>query len=78
MNQMIVQLNPPIPLQTPRGNGLAHFLIDYGIEHNLMWVIFINETGECWTYQNSEIRAEKNITIGRTFEKIIMPKSECF
>jgi len=62
---MILQLNPPFPLTTPKGNALAHFIIDYGCEHNLMWVCFIDETGECWTYPNFLIRAQKNITMGR-------------
>lgn len=62
---MILQLDPPIPLVTPKGNGLAHFMIDYGIEHHLMWVCFQNDTGECWTWRNPDIRIENNITLGR-------------
>lgn len=64
---MILQLNPPIPLDTPKGPALAHFIIDYGIESNLFWVCFQDETGECWTWDNKVIRAQKNITIGRTY-----------
>lgn len=63
---MILQLNPPVPLVTPRGNGFAHFLIDYSTEHDLIWVVFIDETGECWCYKNQEIRLQKNLTFGRT------------
>lgn len=66
---MITQLNPPIPLTTPKGDGYAHFLIDYSQEHNLMWVVFLDGTGECWTFQNPEIRAQKNITLGRKVGK---------
>lgn len=62
---MILQLNPPIPIETPKGEGLAHFIIDYGPEDNLYWVVFIKETGECWTYGNPYIRACKNVTLGR-------------
>jgi hypothetical protein len=62
---MISQLNPPLPVTTPKGSGLAHLVIDYGPEHNLFWVVFIDATGECWTYPNQEIRAQKNITLGR-------------
>lgn len=61
----ILQLNPPLPIECPKGKGLAHFLIDYGVEHDLQWVIFIDDTNECWTYQNSKVRALKNITQGR-------------
>lgn len=62
---MILQLNPPLPLDTPKGPALAHFLIDYGPEYNLMWVCFNDSNGECWTWQNTEIRAQKNITLNR-------------
>ena len=65
---MILQLNPPLPMQTPKGSGLAHFVIDYSIESNLFWVVFLDESGECWTFGNPEIRACKNITIGRLLE----------
>jgi hypothetical protein len=61
----IIQLNPPLPLSTPKGNGLCHFLIDYGPESYLYWVVFIDETGECWTYANPEIKAQKNISLNR-------------
>ena len=62
----VTQLNPPLPLETPRGKGLAHFMIDYGPEHHLMWTVFIEATGECWTFQNPDIRAGINVTLGRT------------
>ena len=50
---------------TPLGPGLAHVLLDYGLEHNLMGVVFLGDTGECWTFENSDIRADKNLTYGR-------------
>jgi hypothetical protein len=62
---MITQLNPPIPLETPKGRGFAHLLIDYGIEYDLIWVTFIDETGECWCFRNPEIRIQHNLTFGR-------------
>lgn len=62
---MILQLNPPLPLETPKGKGLAHFIIDYGIESDIYWVCFQDETRECWTWNNRDIKIQKNITIGR-------------
>lgn len=62
---MIIQLNPPIQLSTPKGKAIAHFLIDYGFEHDLIWVVFQTDTGECWCWNNKDIRADENITIGR-------------
>lgn len=62
---MMLQLNPPIPVDTPYGSAFAHMIIDYGQEHDLYWVCFQDETGECWTWSNKDIRAQKNITLGR-------------
>ena len=62
---MVTRIDPPIPILTPKGKALAHFLIDYGFEHDLYWVCFQDETGECWTWNNKDIRAQNNITAGR-------------
>lgn len=64
---MIIQLNPPLPVTTPKGKALAHFMIDMGPEHNINWVCFNDTNGECWTWQNPDIRAQKNITQGRDY-----------
>jgi hypothetical protein len=61
----IIQLNPTIPVDTPKGKGVAWLLLDYSEEHHIMWVVAIDDTGEVWTFQNPEIRAQKNITMGR-------------
>ena len=62
---MIVQLHPSIPVVTPQGNAQAMMVIDYGPEHDLVWVCFLDCNGQCWSYKNSEIRGQKNITMGR-------------
>ena len=64
----MLQLDPPLPVTTPRGKALAHVLTDYGIEHDLMWTCF-EADGECWTWRNQDIRAQTNVTFGRTGEK---------
>ena len=61
---MMLQLDPPLPLDTPKGSALAHVLIDYGPEADLIWVCF-QDNGECWSWRNSEVRAQRNITMGR-------------
>ena len=66
---MMLQLDPPIPVITPKGSALAHIIIDYGAEHHLFWVCFQDEGGECWTWPNYEIRAQNNITMGRNLWK---------
>jgi hypothetical protein len=62
---MLTQLNPTIPLITPKGKGFAHLVIDYSQEHDLMWVVFLDENGECWTFKNSEVRMIDNFSLGR-------------
>lgn len=59
---MILQLDPTIPLDTPRGPGQAHFLLDYGREHHLVWVVFLDDSGECWSYPNPLVRLRPNET----------------
>jgi len=61
----MIQLNPPLPLITPKGKGWAHFLIDRSQEHHLEWVVFIDKTRECWTFQNPEIKIQENYSMGR-------------
>ncbi len=62
---MITQLNPPLALDTVKGQGWAHFVIDYGPEHDLMWVVFMDKDGACWTVPNPEVRLQLNWTMGR-------------
>ena len=60
----MTQLDPPIPLDTPKGPAYAHLAIDYGQEHYLLFVCFVNETGECWIFPNREVRIQKNVSRG--------------
>ncbi len=60
----MTQLDPPIPLDTPKGPAYAHLAIDYGQEHYLLFVCFVNETGECWIFPNREVRIQKNVSMG--------------
>ena len=60
----MLQLNPALPVVTPKGKALAHVLIDYGLDHDVVWLCF-EADGECWCWRNQDIRAEKNITFGR-------------
>lgn len=62
---MILQLDPPIPMSCPKGEGMAILMIDYGMEFNFIWVIAINSTGEIWSFQNPHVRMLKNITMER-------------
>ena len=62
---MFTQLNPPLPLDTSKGRGYALAVIDYGLEHNLIWVTALNDTGQIWCIPNSDARMLPNWTAGR-------------
>jgi hypothetical protein len=63
---MFTQLNPPVPLHVlDKGDGYALAVIDYGQEHNLIWVTAIDATGEIWCAPNPKVRMQKNWTVGR-------------
>ncbi len=61
---MITQLNPTIPLDTPKGPAHAHLVIDYGQEHHLLWVCFLDASGQCWCFKNPQVRLRANPTMG--------------
>ena len=52
---MMMQLNPPLPVDTPRGAAYAHMVIDYSQEHYVLFVCFLQETGECWVLPNRDV-----------------------
>ncbi len=62
---MMLQLNPPIPLLTPKGPGRAIIVIDYSEDHDLVWTCFIDSSGEIWSFRNQEVRQVDNLTFGR-------------
>jgi hypothetical protein len=49
---------------TPNGKAMAQMFIDYGPEHDLIWVCF-EQDGEIWCWRNQQVRADKNTTFGR-------------
>ena len=64
----VIQLNPPLPVHSPKGPGLAHLVIDYGPEADLLWVVFLDADGTCWAVPNPDIRLRQNWSLGRRFE----------
>ena len=60
------QLNPSLPVTVEgKGPGSAFAVIDYGEEHNLIWVVAIDATGEIWCSPNPKVRMLNNWTMGR-------------
>ena len=69
---MFTQLNPQIPLHVlGKGDGIAFGLIDYGPEHNLIWVTALDANGEVWCAPNPTVRFQKNWTMSRPENPLI-------
>ena len=63
---MFTQLDPAIPLHVlGKGDGYAIGMIDYGQEHNLIWVTALSANGEIWCAPNPTVRMGRNWTMGR-------------
>lgn len=71
---MLTQLSPPIPFYvvSKDDTGVAYAVIDYSPEHNLIWVIAMDKSGEIWSCPNSDVRAVKNYSVGREIKKSLM------
>ena len=57
---MILQVNPPISVMTPLGEGECLFLIDYGPQLNSVWLVTLWENGDVIHVDSSEIRVAGN------------------
>lgn len=62
---MLIQLEPMLPVMTPKGKGFAFVLIDYGQEFDTLFKTIISATGEVWDIPQSQIRGVVNISMGR-------------
>ena len=62
----VIRLQPPIWLHTPKGEARAHFLIIVDEDDDDEWKCLQQETGEWWTWKNTDVRGMKNVTLGRT------------
>lgn len=73
MGSTIHRIDPPMWVEvvggdTPKGLGLAHFLMDYGAEQNLVWQVVMQDAphaGESWCVENPNVRFCRNMTYGR-------------
>jgi hypothetical protein len=60
------QLEPAVPVNVEgKGHGYAFAVIDYGQEHNLIWVVALDASGEIWCSPNPKVRMLNNWTMGR-------------
>ncbi|WP_336985579.1 hypothetical protein [Altererythrobacter aquiaggeris] len=64
---MFTQLTTPLPVHvTDKGPGLAFAVIDYGPEHNLLWITALDDGGEIWCAPNPMVRMQANWSMGRS------------
>jgi hypothetical protein len=61
---MMLQLEPPIPMQTPHGEGMAILVIDPGIHWNTVWCVALKDTLEIKHYESKDLKIGKNFTFG--------------
>ena len=72
----MLQLDPPIPVVVvkgslagqnwPEGRGYAVGWIDYSQEHFTLWKVAMDHDGVIWDIPQSEVRLQKNPSMGRT------------
>jgi hypothetical protein len=65
---LIHEIQQAIWLETPKGLALAKFLVDRGIDSDNEWICIVNETGEIWSFDNSDVQVCKSLTLGRRCE----------
>jgi hypothetical protein len=61
---VILQLDPPIPVTTEHGDGMALLVIDYGHQWNTVWVVALKNTLEIKHYDAAQLKMERNFTFG--------------
>ena len=55
---------------------MAFAVIDYGEEHNLIWVVTLDDSGEIWCSPNPKVRMRANWTMGRTAPQVTVLAAE--
>lgn len=64
----MIQLDPVLWLWTPKGVGVAHLATWASPEQSIYWTVFITDgehAGEIYTFENEQVRAHWNLTLGR-------------
>jgi hypothetical protein len=60
---MIIQLKPELFVYTPKGEGMAWMITDYGIEHNKVWTVALRD-GQVMDFCQRDITRPENLTYG--------------
>ena len=65
---MMLQLNPEVWLMTPKGEGLAFLVTDYGHDSNKIFTILL-QNGDVLDFDMKDCRRCENPTYGVGFPK---------
>ena len=74
---MMLQLNPQLVVVVKKKDsnkwikGYAFLVIDYSQDHDLLFAVSLNSTGEIWIVPNDEVRFENNWSMKRRVGKKI-------
>lgn len=61
-----MQFNPSLALETADGQpGYVHAMLDYGPEHDTLFLFMNSVTRQIWWLPNSRLRVADNISLGR-------------
>lgn len=60
---VIHEIQQMIWVTTPHGDGIALFIMDYGMQNNTIWVVALEHNGEIKHYDSNQIRLCYNNTI---------------
>jgi hypothetical protein len=53
----MLQLSPSVPVDVKgHGTGQAHVLMSYGKDHEPVWIVFLDESGDSLEVLNSAIK----------------------
>ncbi len=61
---MMLQLNPPLYVVTPKGDGEAVVMIDYGANVNPIFLVVLDETREVLCFDMIDLRGQGNAMWG--------------
>jgi hypothetical protein len=60
---VIHEIQQVLWVTTPHGDGLAIFIIDYGMHENTIWVVAAESDGSIRHYNSNQINFHRNHTI---------------
>lgn len=65
----IHELNQVLWVETPHGDGVVLFLIDYGVHENTIYVVALQDTREIKHYNSNQIKICNNYTLFEVYDK---------